>query len=64
MGTVKNLVGKGGAIEKSLTNGCPQRQPRTLDGPHVERMTTDYGIFEMPKNKKAGRWVKKSILAQ
>lgn len=56
--------GKGGAIEKSLTNGCPQRQPRALDGSHVERMTTDQSIFEMPKKKKAGWWVKKSILAQ
>lgn len=56
--------GRGGAIEKSLTNGRPQRQPRALHDSHVERMTTDYGIFEMLKNKKAGWWVKKSILAQ
>lgn len=30
----------------------------------MERMTTDYGIFEMFKNKNAGGWAKKSILAQ
>lgn len=42
----------------------PQRQSRDLDGSHVERMTTNYGIFEMPKNKKAGRWAKESILSQ
>lgn len=60
---VKNPVGTG-AIENIFFPVDLQRQPRDLDGSHVERMTTDYSIFEMPKNKKAGRWAKELILAQ
>lgn len=37
------------------------RRSRDVDGSHMEKMTTNYNISEMPKNKKSSRWAKESI---
>lgn len=39
-------------LKKSLSNETLQKDPRDLDNSHVERITTDYVIFQISKNKK------------